>query len=244
MSDLKVNNFTTQKTQGLSIDQGLRSYMLKVYNYMTTGLLMTAFVGYLIVNTSLINLFYTLQGNVYTLNVLGWIAVISPLILVFLINPVIASGRLKAAFSVFMLFSALMGVSLANVLLAYTGISVARVFLITAAMFAAMSIYGYTTKKDLTNMGSFLFMSLIGIIIAMVVNWFLKSPALYYGISIIGVFIFVGLTAYDTQKIRQMYFAADSQNIMMSKAVMGALSLYLDFINIFFMLISLFGERR
>ncbi|MBR7158666.1 MAG: Bax inhibitor-1/YccA family protein [Alphaproteobacteria bacterium] len=244
MSDLNARDFATQRTTGMAIDQGLRSYMLKVYNYMTTGLLMTAFVGYLIANTPLFNLFYTLQGNVYTLNVLGWIAVISPLILVFAINPVIASGRMKAAFLVFMLFSALMGVSLANVLLAYTGVSVARIFFITAAMFAAMSLYGYTTKKDLTGMGSFLMMGLIGIIIAMVVNWFLKSPALYYGISIIGVFIFVGLTAYDTQKIRQMYYAGDAQNVMMSKAVMGALSLYLDFINLFFMLISLFGDRR
>ncbi len=244
MSDLKSKDFAATRADGIAVDQGLRSYMLKVYNYMTTGLLMTAFVGYLIVNTSLINLFYTQEGNMYTLNVLGWIAIISPLLLVFAINPVIASGRMKAAFGVFMLFSALMGVSLANVLLAYTGMSVARIFLITAIMFAAMSLYGYTTKKDLTGMGSFLFMGLIGIIIAMVVNWFLKSPALYYGISIIGVFIFVGLTAYDTQKIRQMYYAGDSQNVMMSKAVMGALSLYLDFINMFFMLLSLFGDRR
>ena len=124
------------------------------------------------------------------------------------------------------------------------GASIARVFFITASTFGAMSIYGYTTKRDLTNFGSFLFMGLIGIIIASIVNIFMQSPALYFGISILGVLIFVGLTAYDTQKIKNMYMAYDSGEVAAKKAIMGALTLYLDFINLFIMLLRLFGQRR
>jgi len=146
--------------------------------------------------------------------------------------------------SLFWIFSALWGLSLSSLLLVYTGASVARVFFITSATFGTMSIYGYTTKRDLTKLGSFLMMGLIGIIIASIVNMFMKSTMMYYVISIIGVLIFVGLTAYDTQKIKNMYLSSDSGEIMGKKAVMGALTLYLDFINLFIMLLRLFGQRR
>ena len=146
--------------------------------------------------------------------------------------------------TLFWIFAALMGASLSSILLVYTGLSITRVFFITAITFGAMSIYGYTTKKDLTGWGSFLFMGLIGIIIASLVNLFLQSPAMYFVISIIGVLVFVGLTAYDTQKIKNMYYATDSGEVTQKKAVMGALTLYLDFINLFIMLLRLFGQRR
>jgi len=144
----------------------------------------------------------------------------------------------------FWIFAGLMGLSLSSILLVYTGMSVTRVFFICSATFGAMSIYGYTTKRDLTKLGSFLMMGLIGIIIASIVNIFLKSSMMYFVISILGVLIFVGLTAYDTQKIKNMYAASDTGEIMGKKAVMGALTLYLDFINLFIMLLRLFGQRR
>ena len=142
------------------------------------------------------------------------------------------------------IFAALMGLSLSSILLVYTGLSVTRVFFITSATFGAMSIYGYTTKRDLTKFGSFLMMGLIGIIIASLVNIFLKSAMMYFVISILGVLIFVGLTAYDTQKIKNMYSASDTVEISGKKAIMGALTLYLDFIHLFIMLLRLFGQRR
>ena len=230
------------------VDQGLRKYMSQVYNYMTTGLLMTAFVGFLIANTPVQRLFFSQVavdgGYAVTLSPLGFIAILSPLILVFFINPMLARGRVKGAFGMFMLFSALFGVSLANILLTYTGISITRIFLVTAGMFAGMSLYGSTTHRDLTSLGSFLLMGLIGVILAAIVNFFLRSPALYYAYTIIGVFIFIGLAAYDTQRIKRAYAATDGNSIMHSKAILGALALYLDFINLFFMLVSLFGDRR
>jgi FtsH-binding integral membrane protein len=146
--------------------------------------------------------------------------------------------------SIFWVFAALMGASLASIFIVYTQMSIARVFFITSGTFGAMSIYGYTTKRDLTKLGSFLMMGLFGIIIASVVNMFLNSSMMHFVISILGVLIFVGLTAYDTQKIKNMYLASDSGELMGKKAVMGALTLYLDFINLFIMLLRLFGQRR
>ena len=164
--------------------------------------------------------------------------------IVFYISFGIKKMSAAKAQTVFWVFAALMGLSLSWILLVYTGASVARVFFITSATFGAMSIYGYTTKRDLTKLGSFLMMGLIGIIIASVVNIFMKSTMMYFVISILGVLIFVGLTAYDTQKIKNMYLASDTGEIMGKKAVMGALTLYLDFINLFIMLLRLFGQRR
>ena len=179
---------------------GLRSYMLKVYNYMATGVLLTGIISLLSFKMSVV----TDSAGMITL----------------------------------------IGLSLSWILLVYTGVSVARVFFITSATFGAMSIYGYTTKRDLTKLGSFLMMGLIGIIIASLVNIFLKSAMMYFVVSILGVLIFVGLTAYDTQKIKNMYSASDTIEISGKKAIMGALTLYLDFINLFIMLLRLFGQRR
>lgn len=253
MTDVKsALNKIKAKTASASakpVDQYLKKYMQQVYNYMTVGLLVTAFFGYLIVNTPLKDVFFTENvtnegGTFIALSFFGFLAVISPLILVFIINPILASKRLKAGLFVFLLFSALMGVSLASVLLTYTGVSITRIFVASAAMFIGMSLYGSITGKDLTSWGSFLLMGLIGVIISAIINIFLQSPALYYTSTIIGIFIFLGLTAFDTQRIKSAYLASDGLSLMHSKAIMGALSLYLDFINLFFMLLSLFGDRR
>ena len=169
---------------------------------------------------------------------------LAPLGVVFYMSFNIAKMTSAKAQSTFWVFAALMGASLSSIFLMYTGESITRVFFITAGTFGAMSIYGYTTKRDLTKLGSFLMMGLFGIIIASIVNIFMKSSMMYFVISILGVLIFVGLTAYDTQKIKNMYLVSDSGELMGKKAVMGALTLYLDFINLFIMLLRLFGQRR
>lgn len=247
MSEIK--DFIKMQEASASVDVYLRNYMVKVYNYMTVGLLVTAFFGYLIANVPAIKQMFfqpvvTEQGTYIGMTVLGWISVFLPILMVFFINPMLASGRVKAGFALFVAFSALMGVSIANILLTYTGASITRIFVVSAAMFAATGFYGSVTKKDLTSFGSFLFMGLIGIIIAMVINIFLQSPALYYAYTIIGVFVFLGLTAYDTQRIKASYAYSDGTALMQAKAINGALALYLDFINLFIMLLSLFGDRK
>jgi FtsH-binding integral membrane protein len=173
-----------------------------------------------------------------------WLVMLAPLGIVMYLSFGIAKMSASKAQSTFWVFAALMGASLASIFIVYTQMSIARVFFITAGTFGAMSIYGYTTKRDLTKLGSFLMMGLFGIIIASIVNIFMKSSMMYFVISILGVLIFVGLTAYDTQKIKNMYLASDSGELMGKKAVMGALTLYLDFINLFIMLLRLFGQRR
>ena len=173
-----------------------------------------------------------------------WVIALAPLGIVFYMSFGINKMSAGRAQTVFWIFAALMGASLSSIFLQYTGASISRVFFITAGTFGAMSLYGYTTKRDLTGWGSFLLMGLIGILIASLVNIFLKSPAVYWAVSVLGVLIFVGLTAYDTQKIKNMYFESDSSEISSKKAVMGALTLYLDFINLFIMLLRLFGQRR
>jgi FtsH-binding integral membrane protein len=175
---------------------------------------------------------------------LKWVIMLAPLGVVFYMSFNIAKMTSAKAQSTFWIFAALMGASLSSIFLMYTGASITRVFFITAGTFGAMSIYGYTTKRDLTKLGSFLMMGLFGIIIASIVNIFMKSSMMYFVISILGVLIFVGLTAYDTQKIKNMYLVSDSGELMGKKAVMGALTLYLDFINLFIMLLRLFGQRR
>jgi FtsH-binding integral membrane protein len=238
------NRTVTRTVESGAIDEGLRAYMLSVYNYMASALALTGVVAYATANTALKDLFFTASPAGYSANLLGFIVMIAPLGLVFFFSFKIASMRSSTAQVVFWVFAGLMGLSLSSILLNYTGASVARVFFITAATFGAMSLYGYTTKRDLTGWGSFLFMGLIGVILASIVNIFLASPALYFAISVIGVLIFVGLTAYDTQKIKEMYLESDGNEVMTKKAIMGALKLYLDFINLFIMLIRLFGVRR
>ena len=233
-------------TAAAQIDEGLRSYMLRVYNYMTTGLALTGIIAYLVANTpAVLNLFYQAgpQGQV-SATPLAWIAMLSPLAFVMVLSFGIQRMKASTAQLVFWLFASVMGLSLSHIFLQFTGASIARVFFITAATFAAMSLYGYTTKRDLSGLGNFLFMGLIGIVIASVVNIFIGSSMMQFVISVLGVLIFVGLTAYDTQKIKSVYEEADGAEVMTKKAIMGALTLYLDFINLFLMLLRLFGERR
>ena len=227
------------------VDAGLRAHMLRVYNYMTIGLVVTGVVAWAVVNTSLINVFFSIDARGYAgLSVLGWIALIAPLGLVFWLSAGIGRMSVGTAQAVFWLYAALMGVSLAPILLIYTGASIAKVFFISAATFGGLSLYGYTTSRDLTPFGSFLFMGLVGIIIASLVNLFLASGAVSFAISVVGVLVFAGLTAWDTQKIKEMYTVNDDGTVAGRKAIMGALSLYLDFINLFLMLLRLFGNTR
>ena len=230
-------NIKSSITEAHVIDQGLRSYMLRVYNYMATGLGLTGLTAYFVAITP--SLFNAIYGTP-----LYWIVALAPLGFVFYLSARLHKISFTTAQTVFWIFSGVMGLSMAYIFIAFTGASIARVFFITAGTFAGMSLYGYTTKKDLSGWGSFLFMGLIGIIIASIVNIFLKSPMLYYVISWVGVLVFVGLTAYDTQRIKEMYYASDHPEISGKKAIMGALKLYLDFINLFIMLLHLFGQRR
>ena len=232
------------------MDEGLRAYMLKVYNYMATGVLLTGIVALISFNISVVTdasgaiVSFTEFGNTLFFSGFKWLVMLAPLGIVFYMSVGINKMSSSKAQTVFWIFAALMGLSLSWILLVYTGKSVARVFFITSATFGAMSLYGYTTKRDLTKLGSFLMMGLIGIIIASLINIFMKSSMMYFVISILGVLIFVGLTAYDTQKIKNMYVESDSGELIGKKAVMGALTLYLDFINLFIMLLRLFGQRR
>ena len=231
--------FMTQaEAQAAEIDVGLRQYMLQVYNYMASGVALTGIVAYLVASSP------ALTGALFGNPIMPWIVMLAPIGLALYFGARIHAMSFGTSQIIFWVFAGLMGLSLATVFLVYTGESIARVFFITAGTFAAMSLYGYTTKRDLTKMGSFLMMGLIGIIIASIVNIFVGSSALQFAISVIGVLVFVGLTAYDTQKIKETYWADDDSETHGKKAVMGALNLYLDFINLFVMLLQLFGSRR
>ena len=246
----KQTSTTRSSASEAIIDQGLRAYMLKVYNYMGSGVLLTGVIALMFFKMAVVTsdggeiIGLTNFGNSIYNSGLKWVIMLAPLGVVFYMSFGIAKMTAAKAQTTFWVFAALMGASLSSIFLMYTGASITRVFFITAGTFGAMSIYGYTTKKDLTKLGSFLIMGLFGIIIASVVNIFMKSTMMYFVISILGVLIFVGLTAYDTQKIKNMYMASDSGELMGKKAVMGALTLYLDFINLFIMLLRLFGQRR
>ncbi len=236
---MQTKSFTSA-VERTDVDQGLRSYMLKVYNYMTGGLCLTALSAWATLNTPLFNLFFSQNG----LTGFGWLVFLAPLLMVFMFNRVVTRGTLGQVQLVFWAFCALMGASLAPVMLIYTASSMTRVFLITAGTFGAMSIYGYTTNRDLTGLGSFMIMGLWGLIIASIVNIFLKSPGMYYVLSYISVAVFVGLTAYDTQSVRNIYTSYDQQDTLTRKAVAGALSLYMDFINLFLNLLRIMGDRK
>jgi len=219
------------------IDVGLRQYMLSVYNYMAGGLAVTGVIAFLVASSP------ALQQAVWT-TPLRYVAMFAPIAVVLFFSFRIQKMSFGAAQLTYWIYAALMGVSLSFIFLAYTHTSIARVFFISAGTFAATSLYGYTTRRDLTGMGSFLFMGLIGIILASIVNMFIGSTALQFAISVIGVLVFVGLTAFDTQKIKEWYAAADDGATMGKKAIFGALTLYLDFINLFLMLLRLFGTSR
>jgi FtsH-binding integral membrane protein len=232
-----------------AIDAGLRSYMIRVYNYMAIGVAVTGLVAWLTFNVSVTEgaggaLALTSFGQAVFGSPLKWVLMLLPLGMVFFISYRIDRIEAGTARALFFAFAALMGLSMSVIFLVFTGASITRVFFISAATFGALSLYGYTTQRDLSAMGSFLFMGLIGIIIASLVNIFLASSMMQFIISVVGVLVFAGLTAYDTQKIKEMYDPMDDGSIAGKKAVMGALSLYLDFINLFQMLLQLLGDRR
>jgi FtsH-binding integral membrane protein len=225
-------------------DVGLRQYMLGVYNHMVAALAFTGIIAYGTTLLAVQDGALTGFGMALYGSPLKWVVMLAPIGMVFLLSARVQSMSLGSARISFYVFAALMGLSLSSVLLVFTGESVARVFFITAAAFGGLSLYGYTTKKDLSGFGSFLIMGLIGILVASVVNIFLASTALQFAISAIGVLVFAGLTAYDTQRIKEMYDAVDGSDVAGKKAIMGALTLYLDFINLFIMLLQLFGNRE
>jgi len=218
------------------IDMGLRRYMLKVYNFMAAGLGVTGLVALLAISTGL---YQQIAGTPVM-----WVVMLAPFAAVLFLSFRIQKMSLGAAQATFWTYAALMGLSLAGIFLVYTGISVARVFFISAATFAAMSLYGYTTRRDLSRFGALLFMALIGVVLASLVNIFIGSTALQFAVSVIGVLLFTALTAYDTQRIKEIYLGDDEIEIQDKKALLGALTLYLDFINLFVMLLNLMGQRR
>lgn len=236
--------WTRAQTEVGQIDAGLRQYMLRVYNYMASALVLTGLAAFLGSTPALAPLFFQMSGRGIGLTGLGWIVTLAPLGLVFWLSLGINRMSANTAKMVFWGYAALLGLSLSSVLLVYTGASVARTFFITAASFAGLSLWGYTTRKSLNGFGSFLFMGLIGLVLASLVNMFFPSPGLSFVVSVAGVLIFAGLTAYDTQKIKEMYWAGDHGDVATRKAILGALQLYLDFINLFLMLLRFVGDRR
>jgi FtsH-binding integral membrane protein len=217
-------------------DAGLRAHMLRVYNYMASGVALTGIVAYV-----------AAQSGIYASlaqTPLIWVVVLAPIALVWFLAARLDRLQLGTAQTLYWVYAALVGLSLGYIFLRYSGVSIARTFFITAGTFAAMSLWGYTTKKDLSGFGSFLLMGLIGIIIAGLVNLFMQSSALHFAISVIGVLVFVGLTAYDTQRIKSEYAEHYDHDTIGKLAIMGALTLYLDFINLFVMLLQLFGGRK
>jgi FtsH-binding integral membrane protein len=230
-----------------TIDAGLRSYMLRVYNYMLVGLLLTGATAYLVADVPQVReLFFAFDPRTgrMGMSILGWVALFAPIGLVLLLSFRLQKMSLGAAQATFWLYAGLVGIGLAPLLLAYTGASVAQTFFVTAATFGAMSLWGYTTKTNLTGFGSFLFMGLIGLVIASFVSFFFQSTMLMWIISVVGVLIFTGLTAYDTQYIKNNYLESDDSATSGKKAIFGALKLYLDFVNLFVMLLRLMGSRR
>ena len=231
-------SFASSASRTSTFDSALRDYMVKVYQYMSIALAISGLVAFMVASSPA--LMQAIFGTP-----LAFVVMLAPLGFVIFFGFKLNSISAEKAKSFLWIYSALMGLSLATIFAVYTATSITRVFLITASTFGAMSIYGYTTKKDLTSFGSFLIMGLIGIMIASLINIFLKSSGLDFAISLLGVFIFIGLTAYDTQRIKQTYYHFAGNDEMVSKmAVMGALNLYMDFINLFIMLLRFFGERK
>lgn len=228
---------TTAQAEAAQIDVGLRQYMLRVYNYMASGLALTGIVALLVASSEA-------AVQVIFGTPLKWVVMLAPLGFVFFMSFKIETLKASTAQALFWAFAAVMGASMASIFLVFTGASIARTFFITAAAFGGLSLYGYTTKRDLSAFGTFLVMGLIGLIIASVVNVFLASPMMQFVISAAGVLIFAGLTAWDTQRIKEMYWEADGSEVAAKKAVMGALALYLDFINLFMFLLQFLGVRR
>ncbi len=229
---------------GAAIDEGLRSYMLRVYNLMAMGLAITGVAAWGTFTLSFSDGQPTALGQVLFGSPLRWVIILAPLAMVFFLSFRIQKMSVAAAQTTFWIYSGLVGLSLASIALVFTTESIVQTFFVTAAAFGALSLWGYTTKRDLSGIGSFLFMGLIGVIIASVVNIFLGSSALQFAISAIGVLVFAGLTAYDTQSIKEMYYEGDGEAVAGRKAIMGALRLYLDFLNLFLFLLQFMGNRN
>lgn len=237
-------------TDAAVLDMGLRAYMLRVYNWMASGLVLTGIVAWTIANTALFNLFYplvqTAQGPMHVAGGLAFVAMIAPLGFVLVLSFGVNRLSTRAAQALYWAFCVAMGASLTSIFMVYTHDSIVRVFFISAATFAGMSLYGYTTRADLTRLGSFLIMGLIGVIIAMLVNMFIGSAGLQFAISVIGVLVFVGLTAYDTQRIKSDYVNAVysyGPEMAAKRTVFDSLQLLLNFINLFLFMLQLFGNR-
>jgi FtsH-binding integral membrane protein len=262
MSDLDRNYASpfgraAGRTDAATVDAGLRSYMLRIYNYMTIGLAITGFAALGVYMAAVTtdqagavarfgNAYLTQFGYAMYVSPLKWLFILAPLAMVFAIS--FGINRLKPATAqlLFWAFAALMGISLSSIFLVYTHTSIVRVFFITSATFGALSLYGYTTKRDLTGMGSFLIMGLFGIVIASLVNIFLGSSMLQFIVSVVGVLVFAGLTAWDTQRLKNEYiygYASEGGDVAERAAITGALSLYLNFINLFTLLLQLLGQR-
>jgi len=251
---------SANKADSLSVDLGLRAYMLSIYNYMAVGVAITglsAYLVYLISATSVgaPDAVAVLEGGVALTSIghalfvsnLRWLVILAPFAPLLFFSMRLHTLEVSTAQGVFWLYSALVGVSLAVLMLVYTGESITSTFFITSASFGALSLYGYTTKKSLTGLGSFMMMGLFGLLIAIVVNWFIASSALQFAISVVGVLVFAGLTAYDTQSLKNQYLHSlhnADETTVGRVAVHGALRLYLDFLNMFVFLLQLFGQRR
>ncbi len=252
------SRYTQATTVGRAdVDEGLRAYMLGVYNYMAAGVALTGIVAYLIFSMAVTSnpgsaaatlpngQMLTSFGVALYTSPLKWVLFLAPIAFVFFFAFRVGSMSVGAAQTSFWIYAALVGASLSSLLLVFTGTSIANVFFITAATFAALSVWGYTTKRDISGWGSFLFMGLIGVIIASLVNLFMQSSAMQFAISVIGVLVFAGFTAYDTQRIKDVYFEVAGNAEAAAKAsVMGALSLYQDFVGLFVNLLSLMGDRE
>ena len=234
-------NTATVSVPRAARDAGLRSYMLSVYNYMASGVLLTGIVALL---------FAPYAGDILVsangrgMSGIGWIVTLSPLAIVFAMSFGMARMRTSTLQLLFWAFAGLMGLSMSTLFLAYTGASIAQTFFATAAAYLGLSLYGYTTKRDLSGMGTFLIMGVVGILVALLINMFLQSSGLALAISAIGVLLFAGLTAYDTQRIKSMYFYVQGSEMAGKTVIMGALQLYLDFINMFQFLLTFMGNRR
>jgi hypothetical protein len=244
MADIRNSHMrtaTAREQDAAQIDAGLRSYMLSVYNYMSIGLGITGLAAYATASFA--------QSNQAVFNALynsplKWVIMFAPLGFVFFLGARLNKMSVSSAQTTFWAFAAIMGISISYIFLVFTGASIIQTFFVTAASFGALSLYGYTTKKDLSGMGSFLIMGVFGLILASIVNIFLQSSALQFAVSVLGVLIFAGLTAYDTQRIKEMYYDGDGADTMSRKAIMGALSLYLNFINMFMFLLQFLGNRE
>lgn len=228
---------TPAQAEAAQIDVGLRQYMLRVYNYMASGVALTGIVALLVsMNAPAMQLLFATP--------LKWVVMFAPIAVVFFLGMRLNSMRASTAQGLFWLYAGLVGLSLASIFVVYTGVSITRTFFITAGAFAGLSLYGYTTKRDLSGFGSFLIMGLIGLVLASIVNIFLASSMMHFVISVLGVLIFAGLTAYDTQTIKQMYAEHYGEEESSKIAILGALNLYMDFINLFMFLLQFLGVRR